>query len=115
MNGASPSAARSSGVKHSVAVEGRVAWIHVAPIKALAIDERREAYIGACGVEDDRRFCIVDEKDKMINAKRVAKLVAIRPELDGDRLTLHVPGSARVAGAVSLGEPLTITIFSRSA
>lgn len=115
MNGASPSAARSSGMKHSVAVEGRVAWIHVAPIKALAIDPRREAYIGPRGVEDDRRFCIVDGTNKMINAKRIPSLVVIRPELEGDRLTLHIPGSARVAGAMSLGEPLTITIFSRSA
>ena len=102
-------------MKHSVAVEGRVAWIHVAPIKALAIDSRREAYLGPRGVEGDRRFCIVDETNKMFNAKRSAMLVAIRPELDGDRLTLHIPESGPVAGTVALGEPFTITIFSRAA
>jgi uncharacterized protein YcbX len=97
-------------------VEGKVAWIHVAPVKALAIDPRREAYIGPTGVAGDRRFCIVDpETNKMLNAKRIAMLVSIRPELEDGRLTLHMPNGDRVRGAIALSEPLTITIFSREA
>jgi uncharacterized protein YcbX len=97
-------------------VEGRVAWIHVAPVKALAIDSRREAYIGPLGVEGDRRFVIVDpETNKMLNAKRIAMLVSIRPELDDGHLTLHLPDGSKVRGDVALGDPGTITIFSREA
>ena len=97
-------------------MDGRVAWIHVAPVKALAIDSRREAYIGPLGVEGDRRFCIVDpETNKMLNAKRIAMLVSIRPELEDGHLTLHIPDGSKVRGDVALGEPLTITIFSREA
>ena len=97
-------------------MEGKVAWIHVAPVKALAIDSRREAYIGPLGVEDDRRFCIVDpETNKMLNAKRIAMLVSIRPELEDGRLTLHFPSGPKVRGEVALGDPLSITIFSREA
>ena len=97
-------------------VAGKVAWIHVAPVKALAIDPRREAYIGPLGVEGDRRFCLVDpETNKMLNAKRIAMLVSIRPELEDGRLTLHMPGGSKVRGAVALGDAMTITIFSRQA
>lgn len=97
-------------------MDGRVAWIHVAPVKALAIETRTEAYIGPRGVADDRRLCVVDpETHRMINGKRVAALVAIRPELDGDRLTLRFPDGRAVSGTVTPGAPIAITIFSRRA
>lgn len=97
-------------------MDGRVAWIHVAPIKALAIDSRREAYIGPLGVEGDRRFCVIEpDTARMYNGKRNATLVAIRPELDGDRLTLHFPDGTRVTGDIALGEAREIKISSRTA
>ena len=94
-----------------------VAWIHVAPIKALAIEERQSVDLGTAGVEGDRRFCIVEPDGKMINGKRIPILVAIRPEFDGARrhLTLRMPDGKRVEGDVALGEPLEITIFGRAA
>ncbi len=93
-----------------------VAWIHVAPIKALAIEERQRVQLGPSGVEGDRRFCLVDPEGRMINGKRIPMLVAIRPEFDdaGRHLTLHMPDGARVAGEISLGDPLDITIFGRT-
>jgi uncharacterized protein YcbX len=92
-----------------------VAWIHVAPIKAFAIDERQRVELGPNGVAGDRQFCVIDPEGKMINAKRVPIFIAIRPELDTarGRLTLHMPDGSRVAGDVALGEPLDITIFGR--
>jgi uncharacterized protein YcbX len=92
-----------------------VAWIHVAPIKALAIEERQRVTLGVNGVAGDRRFCIVDPDGKMINAKRVPIFIAIRPELDEarGRLTLHMPDGAPVAGELALGDPFDITIFGR--
>jgi uncharacterized protein YcbX len=96
-------------------VRPHVAWIHVAPIKALAIEERERVELGPKGVDGDRRFCIVDEQGRMQNAKRIPMLVAIRPEFDDDRrhLTLHMPDGTRVDGELLLGEPLDITIFGR--
>ena len=95
-------------------MEGRVAWLHVAPIKALAIEPRDRVYIGPLGVEGDRRFCIIEsDTRKMINAKRAPHLVAVRPELSAEHLTLHLPNRAQVRGEIALGELLTITIFGR--
>ncbi|HEY3218717.1 MAG TPA: MOSC N-terminal beta barrel domain-containing protein [Candidatus Limnocylindria bacterium] len=93
-----------------------VAWIHVAPIKALAIEERQRVALGPKGVEGDRRFCLIDPEGRMTNAKRIPMLVAIRPEFDdaGRHLALHFADGTNVAGEVSLGEPLEITIFGRA-
>lgn len=96
-------------------VSALVAWIHVAPIKALAVQELKAVELGPLGVEGDRRFCIVDADGKMLNAKRVPGLVAIRPRFDQsmERLVLEMPDGSTVKGAVDLGEPITVSIFRR--
>lgn len=93
-----------------------VAWLHVAPIKALRVEERERVTLGPRGVEDDRRFCIVDETGRMLNAKRVAAFVAVRPEFDdaGAHLTLHMPDGERVSSAVELVDPVTVSIYKRA-
>ena len=92
-----------------------VAWIHVAPIKALGIEERERVELGPKGVDGDRRFCIVDAEGRMLNGKRIQMLVAIRPKFDdaGRHLMLHMPDGTRVDGELLLGAPLDITIFGR--
>ncbi len=94
----------------------RVAWIHVAPIKALAIQELQEVRLDRLGVENDRRFCIVDPDGKMLNAKRVQRFVAVRPHFDDAmrQLALEMPDGSRVKGAVDLGRAIAVTIYGRS-
>ena len=97
-------------------MEGRVAWIHIAPIKALAIQEMDQVAIDGRGVESDRRFCIVDEEGRMLNAKRVPSFVAIRPTFDDarQRLALQMRDGSAVEAPVRLAEPITVSIFGRS-
>src|SRR6266545_7725515 len=97
------------------AMRPHVAWLHVAPIKSLQIQERRRVTLTAQGVEDDRRFCIVDEQDRMLNAKRVAAFISVRPEFDDAmaHLTLHLPTGERVRGPVELGEAVSVSIYRR--
>ena len=92
-----------------------VSWIHVAPIKALAIQELQEVELGRLGVENDRRFCIVDPDGKMLNAKRVQRFVAIRPHFDAEMrtLVLDLPDGSKVKGAVRLGRAITVSIYRR--
>jgi uncharacterized protein YcbX len=59
-----------------------VAWLYVAPVKSLQIQERPRVMLTPRGVEEDRRFCIVDEAGRMLNAKRVAAFISVRPEFD---------------------------------
>ena len=92
-----------------------VSWIHVAPIKALAVQELQEVELGRLGVENDRRFCIVDPDGKMLNAKRVPGFVAIRPHFDADMcsLVLEMPDGTEVSGPVRLGGAITVSIYRR--
>lgn len=95
---------------------GRVAWIHVAPIKALAIQELQEVRLDRTGVENDRRFCIVDSESRMLNAKRVQRFVAVRPHFDDAmrQLVLTMPDGSNVEGAIELGRATTVSIYGRS-
>ena len=95
---------------------GRVAWIHVAPIKALAIQELQEVELGLLGIENDRRFCIVDPNGTMLNAKRVPRFVAVRPHFDDAmrRLRLDMPDGTQVKGAIDLGRATLVSIYGRS-
>jgi len=97
-------------------IAGRVAWIHSAPIKALAIQELREVALELHGVENDRRFCIVDPEGKMLNAKRVQRFVAVRPHFDDAmlRLVFHMPDGSTVDGTIALGRPIAVSIYGRS-
>jgi len=97
------------------AVTGRVAWIHVAPIKALAIQELPEVQLGLLGVENDRRLCIVDGEGKMLNAKRVQRFIAVRPHFDDAmrHLALDMPDGSTVKGSVDLGGSITVSIYGR--
>lgn len=93
----------------------RVAWIHVAPIKALAVQELEQVELGRGGVENDRRFCIVDTDGRMLNAKRVAGFIAVRPLFDGAmrHLELCMRDGSTVSGAVDLGDATTVSIYGR--
>lgn len=96
-------------------MSAHVSWIHVAPIKALAIQELKEVELGRLGVENDRRFCIVDPDGKMLNAKRVQRFVAIRPQFDVETrtLVLDMPDGSKVKGPVRLGDAITVSIYRR--
>jgi MOSC domain-containing protein len=96
-------------------VPARVAWIHVAPIKALAIQELERVELGRAGVENDRRFCIVDLDGRMLNAKRVQRFVGVRPQFDATmrHLELCMPDGSTVRGAVDLGAATTVSIYGR--
>lgn len=96
-------------------MRSHVAWIHVAPIKALAIQELERVELGPLGVEYDRRFCIVDEAGRMLNAKRVPAFVTVRPLFDdaSRRLTLRMPDGEGVGGAVELGAQMRVSIYGR--
>ena len=97
-------------------MSARVAWIHVAPIKALAIQALDSVELGPRGVENDRRFCIVDQDGRMLNAKRVQRFVAIRPRFDADfrHLVLELPDGSAVEGPAGQGQATTVTIYGRT-
>lgn len=95
----------------------RVAWLHVAPVKGLRIEERDRIELGLSGVEDDRRFCVVDETGRLLNGKRLAPLTTIsaRFHMETGHLHLRMPNGSSVGGTVAVGAPITVTIYGHAA
>ena len=63
-------------------MEGRVARIAIAPVKALHVVEKDEVELGFTGVAGDRRFWMVDADGRLVNDKRHPQLLRLRAEWD---------------------------------
>jgi uncharacterized protein YcbX len=91
----------------------KVAWLHVAPVKGLAIEAREHIELGRSGVEDDRLFCLIAEDGHMLNGKRLALVTTIGAHFDPatDRLELRMPSGASVSGTARVAEGIAVTMY----
>jgi len=95
----------------------KVAWLHVAPVKGLRIDERDRIELGPNGVADDRLFCVVDETGRLVNGKRLAPLSTIvaRYDAKSEQLELRMSNGSAVNGTVAVAAPIAVTIYGHTA
>jgi uncharacterized protein len=97
-------------------VGASVAWISIAPVKALGLVSLDEARLTDAGVLENRRFHVVDGRGRFVNGRRLGQLVQVRPEYDprAERLVLTLPDGTVAAGAAdALGEPVTTVFYRR--
>ena len=94
----------------------KVAWLYVAPVKGLAIEARDHIELTTRGVDDDRRFCVVNDEGRILNGKRFAPVTTIGAHFDPatDRLELALDGE-RVAGTVRVGAPIEVNVYGHDA
>jgi uncharacterized protein len=94
-------------------MEGRVARISVAPVKALHVVNPDEVELTHAGVVGDRRFWLVDRNRRLVNGKGHPELMRVRPEWDetSRRLALAFPDGSVVEGEVELGEPFVAELY----
>jgi hypothetical protein len=87
-------------------VEAHVAWVAVAPVKGMSLTLVGDAELTEAGIVGDRRFFLIDENDRLVNAKGLGVLQQIRPEYDDATrtLTLHMPGGAVLSDTVETGD-----------
>jgi hypothetical protein len=83
-------------------MSARVAWISVSPIKGLALQQLEQCELTEAGVAGDRVFFLVDEDDRLVNAKGLGALQQIVPQVDGEVLTLSFPDGATVSQEVAV-------------
>lgn len=83
-------------------MEASVAWVAVAPIKGMALALVDDVQLTEAGVAGDRRFYLIDENDRLVNAKGLGILQQIRPAYDDATrtLALHMPDGTTVDGVV---------------
>ena len=87
---------------------GTVAWIAVAPVKAMGLVQLERATLERTGIRGDRAFAVIDADARRIGGKRLGRLTQIRPDYDpgSGRLALRFPDGTVVAGSVELDAPI---------
>lgn len=85
-----------------------VARLSVTPVKSLALHEVDEVELTERGVPDDRRFFLVDERDRIVNGVRCGRLVTARARWDGGVLAIDFPDGTHVAAEPELGEAVSV-------
>jgi uncharacterized protein len=94
-------------------VDGRVARISIAPVKALHLINPHEVELELTGVAGDRRFWLVDAGGRLVNDKLHPELLRVRAEwYEATRqLGLEFPDGRRVEGVVEPGEPVEAMLY----
>jgi MOSC domain-containing protein len=94
-------------------VEGRVARISIAPVKALGLVHPDEIELGHAGVVGDRRFWLLDADGRLVNGKTHPGLMTVHPDWDEAtrRLALRFADGERVEGVVEPAEPVAATLY----
>jgi uncharacterized protein YcbX len=95
-------------------VIGTITAIGTTPVKGLRLQRRTEVMLTEAGAADDRRFFVIDRQDRMVNNKRIGRLMAVVADYDprDTRLTLTFPDGTSVASETRDGEPVEATFFS---
>jgi uncharacterized protein YcbX len=85
--------------------ERRVHELAIAVLKGGRLTHPKAVDVGSRGIADDRRFIVVAENGRQLDARRGA-LTAVAPTWDGETrlLQLRLPGDVVVEEVVALGE-----------
>ncbi len=90
-----------------------VTALSVTPVKGTRLQRVQEVELGRDGARGNRRFFLIDERDRMINAKPLGELQTIVAECVDDMLTLRFPDGQSVSGPVATREePIAVRFFS---
>ena len=82
------------------------------PVKGLRLRTVEALEIGERGVIGDRRFYVIDARDRMVNGKTIGELSAVVASLDGERLELAFPDGRVAAEEVRDGAPIRTRFYS---
>jgi len=91
--------------------------LSVTPVKALRLSHPTEAELTAGGIPSDRRFYLIDERDRLFDASDHASLLRIVPTYDPgtERLHLSFPDGSVVEDAADrLDGTVTTDFFGRT-
>jgi uncharacterized protein YcbX len=96
-------------------VAARIAWITVAPVKGMALEQRTEVQLESYGVRENRRFHVIAEDGRLMNGKQLGELQQITPLWDEENrmLVLRFPDGSVAEGAVELDGPVTTMFYGR--
>lgn len=91
-----------------------VRTLSTTPIKGTWLHTVDEIVLELAGARGDRRFFLIDGRDRMVNAKTVGELTALVAAYseDENRLALYLPDDRLVVGDPRLGETIETRFYS---
>ncbi|PKB64737.1 MAG: hypothetical protein BZY80_02180 [SAR202 cluster bacterium Io17-Chloro-G2] len=89
--------------------------IHIAPVKSLGLVQPSSVHVGPAGIDEDRRFFLVDQRSAVLTQRQVGTLVRIKPDYqpEKDFLRLSFPDGTVVEGVVELRDPVETIMWGR--
>jgi uncharacterized protein YcbX len=83
-------------------------------VKGTRVRALSQIELDVAGARGDRRFYVIDERDRMVNGKQLGDLQTVVADFAEETaaLELRFPGRPAVAGPVKLGSPITARFFS---
>jgi MOSC domain-containing protein len=96
-------------------VAARVAWITVAPVKGMTLEQRAEVQLETFGVRENRRFHVIGDDGRLMNGKQLGELQQVTPIWDEEAgtLVLRFPDGSVAEGTVELDGPVTTMFYGR--
>jgi uncharacterized protein len=87
----------------------RVSRLYVSPIRGFALQSLEEAFLGPAGIEENRRFHLVDAEGRRYHMEHHPQLVRVRADYDSaaQRLALTFPDGTVVDGTVEVDGAVT--------
>lgn len=84
------------------------------PVKGTRLQTVDRVVLDAAGARDDRRFFLIDARDRMVNGKHLGELTALVADYadDGPRLGITFPDGRVLEGEIRLGETVTARFYS---
>lgn len=94
---------------------GRIAWITVAPVKGMALEQRYAVELERFGVIENRRFHVIGDGGRLLNGKQLGELqqIAVKWNEADSTLVFSFPDGTVAEGTVEVGEPVTTNFFGR--
>jgi uncharacterized protein YcbX len=95
----------------------RVARLSIAPVRSLALLHPDEIDLTEVGVVEDRRFYLIDDRDRLIDRTVIGELgqIAAHTDAGATRLRLAFPDGTVLDEEVRLGAAVETPVYDRSA
>ncbi|HUE27472.1 MAG TPA: MOSC N-terminal beta barrel domain-containing protein [Solirubrobacteraceae bacterium] len=84
------------------------------PVKGTRLQTVDRVLLDSAGARGDRRFYLIDGRDRMVNAKQLGELTALVAKYSEDeaRLQIAFPDDRVVEGPIRLGETVSTSFYS---
>lgn len=93
----------------------QVSAIYTSAVKSLALESRSSVYVGPSGIEEDRRFFLIDGGGRLLTQRQRPQLsqVSATYDVETDLLKLLFPTGQEISNCVEEGEQVRVPIWGR--